>query len=254
METPLDVLSRAATMLQDSDSSARLRSSKGTRASAVEKGKEEAKMGKSGKVQPSKQRKERRCRDRQAQATGKPTTRKDHVRLGSLPDTPLDMSTRRLDPHSPPASPTSTSTSPPLSPGDSTPPRPSVITWASTLAKGDKQHDDKKDFRPGHRRELFSGTCDPVIDEHFRRSLGKDYMNVFSSCGPSVGSTNVNGNNNNNHQTTVTGLSVDDHFAKALGETWLKLQNKVNDKDGCGDDADVSRPRSPLLRPSLVST
>lgn len=27
------------------------------------------------------------------------------------------------------------------------------------------------------------GVCDPVIDEHFRRSLGKDYMSVFAHNG-----------------------------------------------------------------------
>ncbi|XP_018302407.1 transcription cofactor vestigial-like protein 4 isoform X2 [Mycetomoellerius zeteki] len=50
---------------------------------------------------------------------------------------------------------------------------------------------------------------DPAIDEHFKRSLGpKKYAAVFNA-------------------TTTdkeTGLSVDDHFAKALGETWTRLQ------------------------------
>lgn len=36
----------------------------------------------------------------------------------------------------------------------------------------------------GHRTPLTTtttgGMSDPVIDEHFRRSLGKDYMNVFA--------------------------------------------------------------------------
>lgn len=33
----------------------------------------------------------------------------------------------------------------------------------------------------GHRTASGSaGISDPVIDEHFRRSLGKDYMNVFA--------------------------------------------------------------------------
>lgn len=36
----------------------------------------------------------------------------------------------------------------------------------------------------GHRTPLTASTTggmsDPVIDEHFRRSLGKDYMNVFA--------------------------------------------------------------------------
>jgi len=36
----------------------------------------------------------------------------------------------------------------------------------------------------GHRAQSSAttagGISDPVIDEHFRRSLGKDYMNVFA--------------------------------------------------------------------------
>ncbi|XP_031776594.1 transcription cofactor vestigial-like protein 4 isoform X2 [Nasonia vitripennis] len=57
---------------------------------------------------------------------------------------------------------------------------------------------------------------DPAIDEHFKRSLGlKDYAAVFNAA------------------TTdkETGLSVDDHFAKALGETWTRLQATSRSKD-----------------------
>lgn len=52
--------------------------------------------------------------------------------------------------------------------------------------------------------------CDPVIEEHFRRSLGKNYKE------PEPAATN---------SVSITG-SVDDHFAKALGETWLQIKNK----------------------------
>lgn len=52
--------------------------------------------------------------------------------------------------------------------------------------------------------------CDPVIEEHFRRSLGKNYKE------PEPVATN---------SLSITG-SVDDHFAKALGETWLQIKNK----------------------------
>ncbi|OXU18164.1 hypothetical protein TSAR_010326 [Trichomalopsis sarcophagae] len=65
---------------------------------------------------------------------------------------------------------------------------------------------------------------DPAIDEHFKRSLGlKEYAAVFNAA------------------TTdkETGLSaslyslfpVDDHFAKALGETWTRLQATSRSKD-----------------------
>lgn len=76
--------------------------------------------------------------------------------------------------------------------------------------------------------------CDPIIDEHFRRSLGKDYLTVFSNNNvqkeppapvktpPKVTTSSVMELMDN------SGLSVDDHFAKALGDTWVKL----NKKDG----------------------
>jgi hypothetical protein len=48
--------------------------------------------------------------------------------------------------------------------------------------------------------------CDPVIDEHFRRSLGKDYMSLFSSDSSTTTSSNST-NSNGNSSITVTGLS-----------------------------------------------
>lgn len=116
---------------------------------------------------------------------------------------------------------------------------------------------------------------DPVIDEHFRRSLGADYMNLFGnhlnqlkSSRSAANQTTSNNNNNNkinnkspqispieskaatkpvipisnkasteydeSENGTGTGpatgtienieFSVDDHFAKALGDTWKQLQ------------------------------
>lgn len=73
--------------------------------------------------------------------------------------------------------------------------------------------------------------CDPIIDEHFRRSLGKDYLALFSNNNvqkdptPCKPAPKVAGNNVIELMDN-TGLSVDDHFAKALGDTWLKLNNK----------------------------
>ncbi|XP_011691294.1 PREDICTED: transcription cofactor vestigial-like protein 4 isoform X1 [Wasmannia auropunctata] len=56
---------------------------------------------------------------------------------------------------------------------------------------------------------MAGGVSDPAIDEHFKRSLGpKKYAAVFNA----------------NTTDKETGLSVDDHFAKALGETWTRLQ------------------------------
>ncbi|XP_031700408.1 transcription cofactor vestigial-like protein 4 [Anarrhichthys ocellatus] len=51
--------------------------------------------------------------------------------------------------------------------------------------------------------------CDPVIEEHFRRSLGKNYKEA-EAVSNSVSITD----------------SVDDHFAKALGDAWLQIKAK----------------------------
>ncbi|XP_015603054.1 transcription cofactor vestigial-like protein 4 isoform X2 [Cephus cinctus] len=58
---------------------------------------------------------------------------------------------------------------------------------------------------------------DPAIDEHFKRSLGlAEYAAVFNASSST---------------DKETGLSVDDHFAKALGETWTRLQATNRTKD-----------------------
>lgn len=51
--------------------------------------------------------------------------------------------------------------------------------------------------------------CDPVIEEHFRRSLGENYKDTEQES----------------NSVSITG-SVDDHFAKALGDTWLQIKAK----------------------------
>lgn len=87
--------------------------------------------------------------------------------------------------------------------------------------------------------------CDPVIDEHFRRSLGDDYMNLFkkNTEGQSV-QPGPKPNTKDRASSPIqfkaeeppkpakiiamevddASLSVDDHFAKALGDTWRQIQ------------------------------
>lgn len=99
---------------------------------------------------------------------------------------------------------------------------------------------------------------DPVIDEHFRRSLGADYMTLFvknkdgtnktplhspsyDSMSPKMASTPPTDNNKsiksespidiksttlNNDAGQEIEMSVDDHFAKALGDTWKQLRQR----------------------------
>ncbi|XP_042231483.1 extensin-like [Homarus americanus] len=64
------------------------------------------------------------------------------------------------------------------------------------------------------RKVVQAGPVYPEIDEHFRRSLGKDYQQLFAATAP---------------KPSPSTDSVDDHFAKALGETWVKLQAERRD-------------------------
>lgn len=61
-----------------------------------------------------------------------------------------------------------------------------------------------------HKMSFLANTVsDPVIEEHFRRSLGKNYKEAEPVS----------------NSVSITG-SVDDHFAKALGDAWLQLKAK----------------------------
>ncbi|XP_026163452.1 transcription cofactor vestigial-like protein 4b isoform X2 [Mastacembelus armatus] len=94
--------------------------------------------------------------------------------------------------------------------------RPSVITCAPAnnrncnLSHCPVSHNGCSNLANNYRRINTNIACDPVIEEHFRRSLGKNYKE------PEPAATN---------SVSITG-SVDDHFAKALGETWLQIKNK----------------------------
>lgn len=80
--------------------------------------------------------------------------------------------------------------------------------------------------------------CDPIIDEHFRRSLGNDYLALFSNNNVAkepadpCRSRPQRTNGDAIELMDNAGLSVDDHFAKALGDTWLKLNKKDPDMKG----------------------
>ncbi|RLV94684.1 hypothetical protein DV515_00013030 [Chloebia gouldiae] len=68
-----------------------------------------------------------------------------------------------------------------------------------------------------------TAACDPVVEEHFRRSLGKNYKEPE----PVANSVSITG-------------SVDDHFAKALGDTWLQIKAA---KDGVGSSPESAARR-----------
>ncbi|XP_013859565.1 transcription cofactor vestigial-like protein 4b isoform X2 [Austrofundulus limnaeus] len=94
--------------------------------------------------------------------------------------------------------------------------RPSVITCAAAnnrncnLSQCPVSHSGCSNLTNNYRRINTNTACDPVIEEHFRRSLGKNYKEPEPTATNSV---------------SITG-SVDDHFAKALGETWQQIKNK----------------------------
>ncbi|CAN7981542.1 unnamed protein product [Ixodes pacificus] len=71
--------------------------------------------------------------------------------------------------------------------------RPSVITCAARCRTGASARD-----------------TDPIVEAHFRRSLGSQYAALFAT--PSA--------------ATEASVTVDDHFAKALGDTWRRLQDQ----------------------------
>ncbi|KAJ4927407.1 hypothetical protein JOQ06_015138 [Pogonophryne albipinna] len=89
--------------------------------------------------------------------------------------------------------------------------RPSVITCAPANNRNcNLSHNGCSSLANNYRRINTNTACDPVIEEHFRRSLGKNYKEPEPTASNSVSITS----------------SVDDHFAKALGETWLQIKNK----------------------------
>lgn len=64
-------------------------------------------------------------------------------------------------------------------------------------------------FVVAHIVTVANTVSDPVIEEHFRRSLGKNYKDAEPVS----------------NSVSITG-SVDDHFAKALGDAWLQIKAK----------------------------
>lgn len=171
--------------------------------------------------------------------------------------------------------------------------RPSVITQAPKREMPTSRDRDSKDAIVAGKNNLFSilllnlklkyfllsesiSMIDPVIDEHFRRSLGADYINIFgkkktttnnttpttntTTIAPTIPSTPSPPISNNIKKpvqcskTTITttiepdtvAMSVDDHFAKALGnDTWRQLQaadsrNDSNNKQSQQQDQTAS--------------
>ncbi|XP_067303124.1 transcription cofactor vestigial-like protein 4 isoform X2 [Pseudorasbora parva] len=106
-----------------------------------------------------------------------------------------------------------------LIPGSGTKPqqnRPSVITCAPASNRPcslSSCHMSPNICTSGSTNKTNANTeCDPVIEEHFRRSLGKIYEEAVPVC----------------DSLSIAG-SVDDHFTKALGDAWLQIKAKGSD-------------------------
>ncbi|CAL8380158.1 unnamed protein product [Boreogadus saida] len=124
--------------------------------------------------------------------------------------------------------------------------RPSVITCVPAsnrncnLSHCPISHNGCSSLSNNYKRANTNTTpCDPVIEEHFRRSLGKNYKEPEPAAANSV---------------SITG-SVDDHFAKALGDTWLQIKNKGSPSSS--NSSPNSSPNSHMVNhnhsPSVVS-
>jgi len=69
------------------------------------------------------------------------------------------------------------------------------------------------------------------MEEHFRKSLGDDYSRVFKeSEKKNESEMEVDPVKAFKDDLDMTGYTVDDHFAKALGPAWAKLQEAEKDK------------------------
>ncbi|XP_041743169.2 transcription cofactor vestigial-like protein 4 isoform X2 [Coregonus clupeaformis] len=131
--------------------------------------------------------------------------------------------------------------SPTVSPVERQQNRPSVITCAPANNRNcNLSHNGCSNILPSNysRRPASSSNTacvDPVIEEHFRRSLGRNYKQPE----PVTNSVSITG-------------SVDDHFTKALGETWLLIKAK-----GSSSSSPDSSPNSHMVNhshsPSVVS-
>ncbi|XP_050669509.1 uncharacterized protein LOC126968483 isoform X2 [Leptidea sinapis] len=103
--------------------------------------------------------------------------------------------------------------------------------------------------------------CDTVIEEHFRRSLGDNYMNIIKKNADSQPGPKPNTKDRASSPIQFTpddpkptkiiamevddaSVSVDDHFTKALGDTWRQIQTsrlKDSDKSSNGVDDHFSK-------------
>lgn len=131
--------------------------------------------------------------------------------------------------------------------------RPSVICSAPSVKKDsdkltkfpsqeNKENKDITEPQLNRKREVTiveeSGAGD-LMEEHFRKSLGEDYSKVFKETEKKKEAVESSNESTSDMEVDpvkafkddLTGYTVEDHFAKALGETWIKLQAEAEKKE-----------------------
>lgn len=131
--------------------------------------------------------------------------------------------------------------------------RPSVICSAPSVKKEsekltkfpsqeNKENKDITDLQRNRKREVTiveeSGAVD-LMEEHFRKSLGEDYSKLFKESEKKKEPVESSKETPSEMEVDpvkafkddITGYTVEDHFAKALGETWIKLQAEAEKKE-----------------------
>jgi len=148
-------------------------------------------------------------------------------------------------------------------------PRPSVICSAAPnktegsdvmLRLGDVSSQENKENkehpdRRGPRREVTiveeRGAVD-LMEEHFRKSLGDDYSKLFESDKKEDKDTSREADTKMEvdpvkafkDDLDMSGYTVEDHFKKALGDTWIKLQKDAEKKE---KKTVVAKPKPQLM-------
>lgn len=97
-----------------------------------------------------------------------------------------------------------------------------------------KENKDLSETPRSRKREVTiveeSGAVD-LMEEHFRKSLGADYKKVFEGEEKASEQMEVDPVKAFKEDLDMSGYTVEDHFAKALGDTWVKLQAEAEKKD-----------------------
>ncbi|XP_062854634.1 vestigial like 4 like [Trichomycterus rosablanca] len=108
--------------------------------------------------------------------------------------------------------------------------RPTVITCVSSTKSTSRSEDCCS-----HSTVITQHSYDNV-EEHFKRSLGVNYQK------------------NTSRQLSIS-VSVDDHFAKALGEKWIQLKASSSscNRSSSQSSSSSSSPNSPIFIHSLGS-